>query len=127
MRLKIVKLSSKSISNFENELSVSFEILPSKLKKFENSLKLPGVLFSISLIIYTKNILKIKVIICIIKQIGSIKRLTIIINAKNMFKSTSLFKRANINPNNSVSINTITVVSIDTIKHLSVLLNIFLL
>lgn len=52
MRLKIVKLSSKSISNFENELSVSFEILPSKLKKFENSLKLPGVLFSISLIIY---------------------------------------------------------------------------
>ena len=33
-------------------ISGSFEILPSKLKKFENSLKLPRVLFSISLIIY---------------------------------------------------------------------------
>ena len=33
-------------------VSVSFEIFPSKLKKFENSLKLPGVLFLISLIIY---------------------------------------------------------------------------
>lgn len=74
-----------------------------------------------------ENILKIKVIICIIKQIGSIKILTIITNEKNMFKNTSLFKRANINPNDSVSINTITVISIDTIKHLSVLLNIFLL
>ena len=34
-------------------VSVSFEILPSKLKKFETILKLPGVVFSISLIIYT--------------------------------------------------------------------------
>ena len=36
-------------------ISVSFEIFPPKLKKFENSLKLPGVLFSISLIIYNKE------------------------------------------------------------------------
>jgi len=34
-------------------VSDNFEILPPKVKKFENSLKLPGVLFSISLIIYT--------------------------------------------------------------------------
>ena len=33
-------------------VSLSFEIFPRKLKKFENSLKLPGVVFSISLIIY---------------------------------------------------------------------------
>jgi len=36
-------------------VSLGFEILPRKLEKFENSLKLPGVLFSISLIIY-KNL-----------------------------------------------------------------------
>ena len=36
-------------------VSVSFEVFPSKLKKFENSLKLPGVLFLISLIIYSVN------------------------------------------------------------------------
>ena len=36
-------------------VSGSFEIFPSKLKEFENSLKLPGVVFSISLIIYTRN------------------------------------------------------------------------
>ena len=33
-------------------LSVIFEVFPPEYKKFENSLKLPGVLFSISLIIY---------------------------------------------------------------------------
>ena len=33
-------------------VSLSFEIFPRELKKFENSLKLLGVLFSISLIIY---------------------------------------------------------------------------
>ena len=33
-------------------VSVSFERFPRKLKKFDNSLELPGVLFSISLIIY---------------------------------------------------------------------------
>ena len=39
-------------------VSGSFEIFPSKCAKFENSLKLPGVLFSISLIIYTNVPLK---------------------------------------------------------------------
>ena len=34
-------------------VSESFEIFPSKLKKFENFLKLPVLLFSISLIIYS--------------------------------------------------------------------------
>ena len=37
-------------------VSGSFEILPQECKKFENSLKLPRVLFSISLIIYTNNL-----------------------------------------------------------------------
>ncbi len=37
-------------------VSVCFERFPSKLKKFENSLKLPGVLFSISLIIYSRAV-----------------------------------------------------------------------
>ena len=32
---------------------LEIRIFPPKRKKFENSLKLPGVLFSISLIIYT--------------------------------------------------------------------------
>ena len=36
-------------------VSLSFEIFPPKCKKFENSLKLPGVLFSISLIIYNNK------------------------------------------------------------------------
>ena len=56
--LNVKKVSVTMKINYHGVLefvSVSFEVFPSKLKKFENSLKLPGVLFSISLIIYTDS------------------------------------------------------------------------
>ena len=53
---KLSKLEPKvQLRNFPSVEQIqdgSFEIFPAKCKKFENSLKLPGVLFSISLIIY---------------------------------------------------------------------------
>ena len=55
---KLSKLEPKvQLRNFPSVEQIqdgSFERFPSKLKKFENSLKLPWVLFSISLIIYSK-------------------------------------------------------------------------
>ena len=57
---KLSKLEPKvQLRNFPSVEQIqdgSFEIFPSKLKKFENSLKLPRVLFSISLIIYIRQI-----------------------------------------------------------------------
>ena len=60
-------------------VSESFEIFPSKLKKFENSLKLPGVLFSISLIIY-KNI-----------EEWKIERRTLYLEEQELLKATETF------------------------------------
>lgn len=56
---KLSKLEPKvQLRNFPSVEQIqdgSFERFPTKSKKLENSLKLPGVLFSISLIIYTEN------------------------------------------------------------------------
>ena len=56
---KLSKLEPKvQLRNFPSVEQIqdgSFEILPPKLKKFDNYLKLPGVLFSISLIICREN------------------------------------------------------------------------
>jgi hypothetical protein len=49
------KVQLRNFPSVEQIQDGSFEILPSKLKKFENSLKLPRVLFSISLIIYNHS------------------------------------------------------------------------
>ena len=50
------KVQRRNFPSVEQIQDGSFEIFPSKLKKFENPLKLPVLLFSISLIIYSETL-----------------------------------------------------------------------